>query len=147
MATETFTGPIDYVVFAFEDGASIGPGLHRLIEHVDAGLVELLDLELVRVDADGRAQRGTLDEEHDASGLDLSVFAGAASGILEQDDLDAIAAQLQDGQFALVVVYEERTLADAADAWLAAGGVELLAGGVDIEDLEHALEHDLEGEH
>lgn len=74
------------------------------------------------------------------TGIDLAAYDGVESGILEADDLAGIAAELQSGQIALVIVYEDRSLAIAAEKWSAAGGIELFSGGVDLEDLEHALE-------
>ena len=55
------------------------------------------------------------------------------------DGRAAIAAGLEDGQFAVALVYEDRSLASAAAAWTSAGGSELFSGGVAIDDLEDAL--------
>ena len=72
--------------------------------------------------------------------MDLSVFDGVMSGILDDEDVAAIANALPQGEFALAIVYEDRSLAAAAGAWSAVGGAELFSGGVDIDDLEHAIE-------
>lgn len=140
MATGQFSGPVDYLVFGFAEDADLGPGLQAVLERVQQGVVEILDLELVSLDEAGTPLKRRVTDFQDATALDLSVFDGAESGILDEDDLAQIAAALEPGQLALVIVYEDRSLAVAADTWVAAGGTELFSGGVDIADLEQALE-------
>ena len=45
MATETFSGPLSFVVFAFDLGSDCGPGLGTLLESVEQGRIEILDIE------------------------------------------------------------------------------------------------------
>lgn len=140
MATDQFSGPVDYLVFAFDEGADLGEGLRALLERVEQGIVELLDIELIGRDGGGAPVKRPFSDLAGTTGLDLSVFDGAESGILDSDDLEAIASELRDGQFALAVVYEDRSLAAAAEAWAGVGAVEMFSGGVDIADLERALQ-------
>lgn len=140
MASESFAGPVDYVVFSFDAGADIGPGLAALLERVDQGVIEILDLGVVSRTADGAPTRRPLSELGATSSIDLAVFDGIESGILDDDDLASIAAELTGDQFALAVVYEDRSLAAAAEVWALAGGTEVFSGGVAIEDLEQALQ-------
>lgn len=138
MATDAFAGPIDFLVFTFPAGAAVGAGLSAVLDRVDAGTIELLDLEIVGLNADREPVRLALaDVQGDT---DLSAFAGAESGILDADDLGRIAEALQPGDFAIALVYEDRSLASAAAAWSAVGGAELFSGGVDIAELERALD-------
>lgn len=140
VATEEFAGPIDYLVFAFDRGADLGPGLAAVLERVQQGIVEILDIELIGRDADGAAVRLPLADVQTATGVDLAIFDGVESGILDDEDLAGIAAALEADQVAVAIVYEDRSLAAAAAAWAGVGGAELFSGGVDIADLEHALE-------
>lgn len=138
MANDAFAGPVDYLVFAFPGEASVSAGLAAMLHRVDEGVVEVLDLELIRVDDTGMPTRGPLDQFPGPDGL--AGFAGAYSGILDAEDVQRVADALEPGAFAIALVYEDRSLAPAADAWIAAGGAELFAGGVDIIDLADALE-------
>lgn len=140
MATEQFFGPVDYVVFAFDEGADLGLGLQALLDRVQQGIVEILDIELVSRDKQGQPVKRSLSDLQSATDLDLAVFDGAGSGVLDDADLSRIVLDLEPDQFGLAIVYEDRSLAAAAGAWIAAGGVELFSGGVDIADLEQALE-------
>lgn len=138
MATETFAGPVDFLVFAFPVGADIAEGLSAVLDRVDAGFIELLDLQVIGRDGGGAPVPLSLTDVQPAA--DLTVFDGVRSDILDQQDLTEIAAALEPGQFAIAIVYEDRSLAAAAAAWAGAGGQELLSGGVDIADLERALD-------
>ena len=138
MANDAFAGPVDYLVFAFPAEASVSAGLAAVLQRVDEGVIEVLDLELIRVDDTGAPVRQPLDGFSGADG-----FAGAYSGILDAEDVQRVVDALELGAFAIALVYEDRSLAPAADAWIAAGGEELFAGGVDIIDLADAL--DVEG--
>lgn len=140
MASEHFAGPVDFLVFVFDERADLGAGLLAVLDRVEEGIVEILDIELVARAADGSAVKRSLAELESATHVDLTAFDGVDSGILDTHDLAAIAAELQLGQMALAIVYEDRSLAAAAHAWAAAGGTELFSGGVDISDLESALE-------
>lgn len=140
MATEKFAGPIDYLVFAFGGDADLGAGLSAVLERVSQGIIEILDIELITRDNNGAPVTLTFADVQDSTRLDLSVFDGVESGILDAEDHAGIASALDPGHIALAIVYEDRSLASAANAWAEAGGRELFSGGVDLTDLEHALE-------
>lgn len=135
MADSVFTGPVDYLVYVFPDGADIGEGMRAVLNAVDRGIVDLLDIECVRVDPEGHPVSFPVTE----LGSDLSVFEGVDSRILDDEDKRQIAAELKPGTFALAIVYEDRALASAAHAWHRAGGIEALAGGADLDALDRFL--------
>lgn len=141
MATEQFTGPVDYLVFAFDEHANLGAGLSAVLDRVRQGIIEILDIELISRNQDGAPVKRAFSDLDGVTGIDLTLFEGVESGILDADDLASIASDLVDGQIALAIVYEDRSLAVAADAVAAVGGVELFSGGVSIADLELALEN------
>lgn len=140
MATEQYSGPIDFMVFTLPKGADPGPGLLALITSVMQGRLELLDIEFVVRDADGNPSRVPHAEVLSASSIETSLFDGAFSGILDEDDLATIATELEPGQLAIALVYEDRSLAAPAKAWTVAGGSELFSGGIDVADLDHTLD-------
>lgn len=138
MATPQFAGPVDYVVFVFDEHSDLGPGLSALLERIEQGIIEVLDIELLARETDGSPIRRVLTDLDGVTGIDVSIFDGAESGVLDADDLAQVVEELTTEQVALVIVYEDRSLATAANAWGSAGGVELFSGGVDLNDLEHA---------
>ncbi len=139
MATEQFVGPVDYLVFTFDEHDDLGPGLTAVLDRVRDGIVEILDIELITRNADGAPVKRTFADLDGVTDVDLAVFDGVESGILDAEDLAGIAAELEAGQVALAIVYEDRSLALAADAWTQAGGTELFVGGIDLNELDQAL--------
>lgn len=143
MATEQFFGPVDYLVFAFDQGTDLSGGLTALLEQVDRGGIEILDIELItRDDTTGDAVTHALSSSDLAVTVDLGVFEGVESSILDTEDLAAVVSELGDGQFALVIIYEDRSLATAAHAWTGVGGREIFAGGIALTDLENTLQEE-----
>ena len=103
MATEQFVGPIDYVVFAFDAHADLSNGLLALLERVNQGVIEILDIELIGQDSSGAPKKLAFTDLDGVTGIDLAVFDGLESGILDSEDLVNIAAELETGQIALTV--------------------------------------------
>lgn len=139
MATDTYCGPIDYVVFELPSAARPAQGLRLLLEQVDRGAIVLLDLEVVGRSPEGVPQLLTLDDLT-GGGDESAVFDGASSGVLDSDDLAAVAESLAPGAIGIAIVYEDRSLAGVAQAWRGQGGAELWSGGIDIAALAHRLE-------
>ena len=140
MATEQFSGPVNYLVFAFDKNADLGAGLTAILDRVNEGIVEILDIEVIAKGSDGAPVKQVLANLDGVTGVDLAVFDGVESSILDAEDLADITSELRTGQIAVAVVYEDRSLAEAAREWATSGGIEVFSGGIDIADLEHALE-------
>ena len=124
LATEELDqmGPIDTVVIAFPDGQPKGEAAPLLLDLVDRGIIRILDLMFVRKDADGSVS-GLEISNLDKEGADaLVVFAGAASGILGDEDRQEAGNLLDPGSAAAVIVYENRWAAPFARAMRKAGG-------------------------
>lgn len=136
---DAYGGPIDYIVFSFPPGADAGAGFESLLARVDTGTISILDLEVIGRADDGSGTRLTVLDLPIADRELAAVFDGAESGVLDDADLNAVGAALEPGWVAVAIVYEERSFADAAEAWDQAGGRLLLAGGVEPETLDEAL--------
>ncbi|MBZ9598564.1 DUF6325 family protein [Streptomyces erythrochromogenes] len=120
-------GPVDYLVVEFPGNRMTGEGLPLLVDLVDRGIIRILDLVFVRKDADGSVVALELKEAGGGE-MDLTVFEGAASGLLGQDDIDEAGAALEAGNSAGILVYENVWAAPFARA-LRRGGAQLVAGG------------------
>ncbi|MGW7749903.1 DUF6325 family protein, partial [Streptomyces chartreusis] len=90
--------------------------------------IRILDLMFVRKDDDGSVTGMEIADLTGDGELDLSVFEGASSGLLGQDDLEEAATALEPGSSAGILVYENRWAAPFAAA-LRRGGARLVASG------------------
>ena len=133
-------GPIDYVVVEFPHGRVTAAGFDRWLDAVDRRLVTILDLEFVAKDAGGVARRVDLGDLANPDGIDLTVWEGAASGLLGDDDVAEIGATIAAGSVAVIVVFENRWVLDVVDAWRQEGARLVLDGGLPADDVVAALD-------
>jgi hypothetical protein len=122
------TGPIDYLVVEFPGNRMTGEGFPLLVDLVDSGIIRILDLVFVTRGADGSIAAVEIADLDGDGQLDLSVFEGASSGLLGQDDLDEAASAVEPGSSAGILVYENVWAAPFAAA-LRRGGAQLVASG------------------
>jgi hypothetical protein len=121
-------GPVDYVVVEFPGSRMTGEAMPLLVDLVDRGVIRILDLAFVRKDLDGTVS-GFEITDLDAEGAEqLAVFDGAASGLLDDEDLAEAGSILEPGNAAGVVVYENTWAAPFAAA-LRRSGAQLVASG------------------
>jgi Family of unknown function (DUF6325) len=108
-ANQQEPGPIDVVVIGYPPGAQMtGEAIPIFMDLVDRGIIRVLDARFVRKDADGTFSGFDLaDLDADSAG-DLTVFAGASTGLLDDDDVALAADQIEPGSAALMIVYENR---------------------------------------
>ncbi|MEU5595181.1 DUF6325 family protein [Streptomyces sp. NPDC020298] len=119
-------GPVDYLIVEFPGNRMTGEGFPLLVDLVERNIIRILDLVFVRKDTDGSVTALELKEIGDE--IDLTVFEGASSGVLDQSDLDDAGAALEPGNSAAVLVYENVWAAPLARA-LRREGAQLVAGG------------------
>ena len=121
-------GPIDYLVVEFPGSRMTGEGLPLLVDLVDRGIIRILDFVFVKKELDGSV-RGVAVADLDRDGeLDLAVFEGASSGLLDQGDVADAGGVLEPGSSAGILVYENVWAAPFAAA-LRRGGAQQVAGG------------------
>jgi hypothetical protein len=104
-----------------------GDAFEHLLDLVGRGLVRVLDLAVVSKATDGSVTGIALDQLA-GGGVDLTVFEGAASGLLGEDDLSEASNALSPGTTAAVLVYENVWAAPFATA-LRRNGAQLVASG------------------
>ncbi|MGW1957495.1 DUF6325 family protein [Streptomyces sp. NPDC001920] len=119
-------GPVDYLIVEFPGSRMTGEGLPLLVDLVDRGIIRILDLVFLRKGTDGSVE--ALELRNIGDEVDLTVFEGASSGLLDQSDLEDAGAALEPGNSAAVLVYENVWAAPLAGA-LRRGGAELVASG------------------
>jgi hypothetical protein len=133
-------GPIDYLVVEFPGSRMTGEGLPLLVDLVDRGIIRILDLVFVKKELDG-SMKGMAIADLDQDGrLDLAVFEGASSGLIDQDDVADAGGVLEPGSSAGILVHENVWAAPFATA-LRRGGAQLVASGrIPVQGLLAAID-------
>lgn len=134
-------GPIDVVVIGYPAGAPMtGEAVPILLDLVDRGIVRILDALFVRKDADGTFSGFDIaDLDQDSIG-DLTAFAGATTGLLNDDDVALAAAEIEPGTAAVMLVYENRWAAPFVAAVRCNGGVPIAFERIGVQDVITALD-------
>jgi hypothetical protein len=134
MASETEAmGPISYLVVEFPGNKMTGEGFPLLVDLVDRGIIRILDLVFVTRDTDGTVRAIDLrDIDHDGQ-VDLTVFEGASSGLLDESDLADAAPVIEPGSSAGILIFENRWATQFTQA-LRRGGAQLVAAGYISQD-------------
>jgi hypothetical protein len=128
-------GPIDYVVLEFPGAKLTGEGLPILVDLVDRGIIRILDLAFVLKETDG-SLAGMAIADLDGDGeLDLAIFEGASSGLLDSDDISEAGAILEPGSAAGILVYENTWAAPFAAAMRRSGAQMVASGRIPVQDI------------
>jgi hypothetical protein len=133
-------GPVDYIVVEFPQAKFNGEAFPLLMDLVDRGLIRILDLAFVAKREDGRITAMDLRDVDSSGEFDLTVFEGASSGLLGEDDLSEAALAMEPGSAAAVLVYENVWAGPFAAAVRRAGGQLVASGRIPVQALLAALE-------
>ena len=134
------TGPIDYLVVEFPGNRMTGEAFPLLVDLVDRGLIRILDLVFVRKDLDGSVVGLELADLNGDGQLDLSVFDGASSGLLGENDIREAAEAVQAGSSAGILIYENVWAAPFAAAVRRSGGQLVASGRIPLQAILAALD-------
>jgi Family of unknown function (DUF6325) len=133
-------GPIDFLAVEFPGEHITAPGFEQLLSLADQGVIDILDLEFIAKDSAGGASKVDVDELSNPDAVDLSAWKGASSGLLDRTDVDEIAAAIQPGSVAAVIVYENRWVLSLVNTWRRDGARFIADGGVSASDVVAALD-------
>jgi hypothetical protein len=115
-------GPVEYMIVSFPGNQFKGEIVPALQELVDAGTINVIDLAFVIKDGDGNMaalEAGDLDSD---AGAAFAKLGGVNGGLLNQEDLEAAAEELEPNSSAALLVWEDVWATKLRDAILNAGG-------------------------
>jgi Family of unknown function (DUF6325) len=121
-------GPVSYLVVEFPGSGMTGEGFPILVDLVDQGIIRILDLVFISRQSDGTTTRLELADLDGDGNLDLAVFEGSASGLLDDGDINDAGSVLEPGSSAGVLLFENRWAAPFVQV-LRKGGAEMVAAG------------------
>jgi hypothetical protein len=121
-------GPVDYVVVEFPVGASsfTGEVAAELRAMVDSGTIRVIDVLILTKDADGTVEAIELSDGRELG--ELQVLKAKLGELLAADDVEHLAAAMEPGSTAGVLIWENLWAAPFASAVRRSGG-QLIAGG------------------
>lgn len=135
-------GPVDYLVVEFPGSRFNGAIAPQLDDLVDQGLIRVLDLLILKKEADGAIEAFELSDLEDSEVGRLHAFEASLAMLLSEDDVTSIAAAMEPGSTAGVLIWENTWAAPFARAVRQSGG-QLIAGGrIPTQALLAAIEDD-----
>jgi hypothetical protein len=135
-------GPVDYLVVEFPGSKFNGEIAPTLIDLVDRGIVRVLDLIIITKEPDGSFDAIELDDFEDGALGEIRRFEREIAELLSADDIANVAAALEPGSSAGVLVYENQWAAPFASAVRRAGGQLVANGRISAEALIASFEAD-----
>ena len=135
-------GPVDFLIVEFPAGAQnfTGEGADELVRLHDAGIIRIMDILILE-----KAEDGTVDA-HELSDLgelgELQRIEAQLAQTLAEDDVVNLAAAMDPGSVAGVLVYENLWAAPFASAMRRAGGQLIANGRIPIQAIIAAIEAD-----
>ena len=135
-------GPVDYVVIEFPKGSKrfSGEMAAELTSLADTELIRVLDILILDKDDNGEIEAFELD---DLDGLDeLRALETEIAEILAAEDVEHLAAAMEPGSTAGVLIWENTWAAPFASAVRRSGGQLVASGRIPIQAIVASLEAD-----
>ncbi len=135
-------GPVDYLIIEFPAGQQnfTGEGADELLRLHDAGIIRIMDILILAKDADGSVEAMEISDLDQLG--ELSRLEAELAQTLAEDDVENLAAAMDPGSVAGVLVYENVWAGPFASAMRRAGGQLIANGRIPIQALIAAVEAD-----
>jgi Family of unknown function (DUF6325) len=133
-------GPIDYLALEFPEARVSGEGLAALLDLVDKGTVRILDLRAVKREVDGTFTEMEIADFDSDGTLDLAVFRGVSSGLLDDDDLSQAASLIEPGKVVALLVWENTWAAPFVSAMRRVGADVIASGRIPADEVVAMLD-------
>jgi uncharacterized membrane protein len=119
-------GPVEILVISFPGNQFNGDVAPALADLVQTGLIKVIDLVFVTKDADGDVAAIELSELDEATSSAFSPHVEEPSGMLAEEDIEDLAAELAPSSSAAILMFEHVWATRFRDAVVDSGG-ELVA--------------------
>ena len=139
-------GPVDWIVVEFPGSKFNGQMAPALRDLVERDLIRVLDLLVLKKDNDGSLEAFELSDLDDSELGDLRTYEAELAMLLSEDDVTAVAAAIEPGSSAAVLVWENTWAAPFASAVRHSGGQLVASGRIPTQALLAAIEADVQDE-
>ena len=135
-------GPVDFLVVEFPAGASnfTGEMAAELRMLADSGTIRVIDVLILSKDADGAVEATELSDIPELG--ELQAIETELAELLAADDVENLAAAMEPGSTAGVLVWENRWAAPFASAVRHSGGQLIADGRIPIQAIISSIEAD-----
>ena len=137
-------GPVDWIVVEFPGSRFKGEIAPALDDLAARGIIRVLDLLLIRKDDDGSLEFFELSDLDESEIGTLRLYESALAMLLSEEDVEAVAAAVEPGSTAALLVWENSWAAPFASAVRHAGGQLAASGRIPVQALLAAIEADME---
>jgi hypothetical protein len=135
-------GPVDYVVVEFPAGASnfTGEMAAELISLVESGTIRVIDVVILQKSADGEIEASELSDVGELG--ELQALEAQLAELLAEEDIVHLAAAMEPGSTAGVLIWENLWAAPFAAAARRSGGQLIANGRIPIQAIIASIEAD-----
>jgi len=135
-------GPVDYIVVEFPAGAShfTGEMASELAALVDAGTIRVLDVLVLQKDDDGNVEALEIEDLDELD--EFRAIETELAEILAAEDVEHLAAAMEPGTVAGVLIWENTWAAPFASAARRSGGQLVASGRIPVQALLASFEAD-----
>jgi hypothetical protein len=135
-------GPVDYVVVEFPAGASnfTGEMAAELVALVDSGTIRLIDVLILTKNEDGTIDAMELSDIDELG--ELQALEAQLADLLAEEDVEHLAAAMDPGSTAGVLIWENLWAAPFAAAARRSGGQLIANGRIPIQAIIASIQAD-----
>jgi Family of unknown function (DUF6325) len=135
-------GPVDYIVVEFPAGASnfTGEMAKELLALVDSGTIRVIDVLILTKNEDGTVDAMELSDIEELG--ELQAVEAQLAELLAADDVENLAAAMDPGSTAGVLIWENLWAAPFASAVRHSGGQLIANGRIPIQAIIASIEAD-----
>ena len=135
-------GPVDYLVVEFPAGESnfTGEMAKELLALVDSGIIRVIDVLILTKDADGAVEAMELSDVGELG--ELQAIEAQLAELLAEEDVTQLAAAMEPGSTAGVLIWENLWAAPFASAARRSGGQLIANGRIPIQAIIASIEAD-----
>jgi hypothetical protein len=137
-------GPVDYVIVEFPAGEAnfTGEMVDELLKLVDTKTIRIVDMLVLVKDSDGAVEALELSDLDQLG--ELERIEGELAELLAEEDVEHLAAAMDPGSVAGVLIYENLWAAPFASATRRSGGQLIANGRIPIQAIIAAIDADAE---
>jgi hypothetical protein len=135
-------GPVDWIVVEFPGSRFNGQIAPALLDLVERDLIRVLDLLVLKKDDDGTLEAFELSDLDEGEIGELRTYESELAMLLSEEDVTSLAAAIEPGSSAAVLVWENSWAAPFASAVRRSGGQLVSSGRIPIQALLAAIEAD-----